>query len=94
MAMIGGACRFFVVIVVVIGVRMEMPAADDRQQLRLVAACRRFDMLMMPTAADERVHEQRGGGEVGDESTHAEVANGASIKREAYRIHRTNAGPR
>jgi hypothetical protein len=71
MAMIGGACRFFVVIVAVIGVRMEMPAADDRQQLRLVAARRRLDMPVMPAAADERVHQQRGGGEVGDESTHA-----------------------
>jgi hypothetical protein len=52
MAMIGGAGRFFVVIVAVIGMRMEMPAADYRQQLRLVAARRRLDMLMMPTATD------------------------------------------
>ena len=81
-------------VVAVIGVRMEMPAADDRQDLRLVAACRGFEMLMMPATTDERVYEQRNGGEVGDESTHAEVANGASIKREAYRIHRTDVGPR
>ena len=91
MAMVGGRARLMVM--AVIGVRMEMPAADDRQQLRLVAASRRLDMLMMPAAADERMHEQRGGGEVGDESTHAEVANGASIKREAYRIHRTEGDP-
>ena len=69
MAMVGGRARLMVM--AVIGVRMEMPAADDRQQLRLVAASRRLDMLMMPAAADERMHEQRGGGEVGDESTHA-----------------------
>lgn len=56
---------------IVVDVRVEMPAADYRQDLRLVAARRSFDMLMMPATADERVHEQRGGGEVGDESTHA-----------------------
>jgi hypothetical protein len=66
MAMIRGAGRCFVVIVAVVGVRMKMPAADHRQQLRLVAARRRFDMLMMPAATDERVQEQREGGEVGD----------------------------
>ena len=69
--MVGGAGRCFVVIVAVVGVRMKMAAADDRQELRLVAARRRLDMPVMPAAADERVHEQRGGGEGGDESTHA-----------------------
>lgn len=71
--MIRGAGRFVavIVVVVVVGVRMKMSAADDRQQLRLVAACRGFEMLMMPATTDERVHEQRGGGEGGDESTHA-----------------------
>jgi len=49
---------------------MKMPAADDRQQLRLIAARRRLDMLMMPATADERVHEQRGGGNGGKGSTH------------------------
>ena len=69
MAMIGGRGRLMLVVVIV--VRVKMPAADDRQDLRLVAACRGFEMLMMPATTDERVHEQRGGGEVGDESTHA-----------------------
>lgn len=69
MAMVGGRGRLMVVVVIV--VRMEMPAADDRQDLGLVAARRGFEMLMMPATTDERVHEQRGGGEVGDESTHA-----------------------
>ncbi len=68
--MVGGAGRFVAVAVAVIGVRMEMPAADDRQDLRFVAARRRLDMPVMPAATDERVHQQRGGGEGGDESTH------------------------
>ncbi len=71
--MIRGAGRCFAVIltVAVVGVRMEMPAADHRQQLRLVAARRRRDMLMMPAAANGRVQEQRGGGDGGKDSTHA-----------------------
>lgn len=71
MAMIGGAGRCFAVSVAVVGVRMKMPAADDRQDLRFVTARRRLNMLMMPAAADQRVHQQRSGGEGGDESTHA-----------------------
>jgi hypothetical protein len=73
MAMIGGTGRFLVVVVIaaVVGVRMKMAAAHDRQELRLVAARHGFDMLMMPATADERVHQQRGGGEVGKDSTHA-----------------------
>lgn len=67
--MVGGAGRF--VAMAVVGVRMKMSSADDRQDLRLVAARRCLNMLMMPAAADQRVHEQRGGGEGGDESTHA-----------------------
>lgn len=71
--MIRGAGRFFVMIVTVavVGVRMEMPAANHRQQLRLVTARRRLDMLMMPAATDERVQEQRDGGDGGKDSTHA-----------------------
>jgi hypothetical protein len=70
-AMIRGACRYFVVLVAVVGVRMAVSAAHHWQNLRLVAACCSFDMLMMPAATDERVHEQRGGGEGGNQSMHA-----------------------
>jgi hypothetical protein len=45
-------------------------------------------MLMMPAAADQRVHEQRGGGNGGKESTHART-DGVIARQEAYRIHRT-----
>lgn len=48
--------RFGAMVVTMIAVRMDMPAADDRQELRFVAACSQFDMLMVPAATDQRVH--------------------------------------
>ena len=77
--MVGGTGRRFVVIVAAVGVRMKMAAADDRQELRLVVARRRLNMPVMPAAADERVHEQRDGGEGGDQRTHVGLMAGRSV---------------
>ena len=70
-AMVGG--RFGATIVVVVAMRMDVPAADDWQELRLVAPRSQFDMLMMPAATDQRVHQQRECGEGGDQITHGRI---------------------
>lgn len=66
MAMIGRRLGAMIVVVSMIAVRMDMPAADDWQELRFVTACRQFDVLMMPAATDQRVHQQREAGDGGD----------------------------
>ena len=66
MAMIGGRFRAMIVVVIMTAMRMDVTAADDRQELRFIAARSQFDMLMMPAATDQRVHQQREGGDGGD----------------------------
>jgi hypothetical protein len=55
-AMIGGRFGAMSVIVVMLAMRMDVPTANDGQELRFVAAWRQFDVLMMPAATDQRVH--------------------------------------
>lgn len=54
--MIGGRFGAMSVIVVMLAMRMDVPTANDGQELRFVAAWRQFDVLMMPAATDQRVH--------------------------------------
>ena len=63
---IGRGGWFVLVFVLVMGVLMKMSAANDWQNPRLVARRSRGDVLMMPTAADHRMQQQRDGGEGGD----------------------------
>lgn len=71
--MIGGRFGAMIVVVAMIAMRMDVTAADDRQELRFVAARSQFDMLMMPAATDQRVHQQREGGDGGDQMTHRRI---------------------
>ena len=72
-AMIGRRLAAMIVVVVMSAMRMDVTAADDRQELRFVAARSQFDMLMMPAATDQRVHQQREGGDGGDQMTHGRI---------------------
>jgi len=96
-AMISGRFGAMSVIVVMIAMRMDVPTAHDGQELRFVATCRQFNVLMMPAATDQRVHQQREGGDGGDQMTHARSSQSGmskpSMEREAYRIHRDGDGP-
>lgn len=83
---VGGSGRFVIVFVLVMGVRMEMPAADHRKNLRLVAGRRGRDVLMMPAAADQCVQQQRDGGKSGDQWTHAWMGCPSEPGRNARRI--------
>src|SRR5690606_31955641 len=70
MAVIGWRGRFVSVTMLMTSVRVEMPAADDRENLRLAVRRRRGDMPVMPATADQRMHQQRSGGDGGDQRTH------------------------
>jgi hypothetical protein len=84
MAVIGRGSRFVLVSMLMASGRMKVPAANHGQNLRFVATRGGLDMLMMPAATDQPVHEQREGGKAGNQMTHA---------RRVRRIdHQWNAG--
>lgn len=62
--------RIVIVVVTMPAMRMDMPAANDRQDLRFARLDLRGDVLMMPTATDRCVEQQRTGGEGGKDSVH------------------------
>lgn len=69
--MLGLRRRRIVIVVMTMPVmRMGMPAANDRQDLRFACPDLRGDVLMMPAATDRCVEQQRTGGEGGKGSVH------------------------
>lgn len=65
-------------------VRMAVAAAHDRLERRwLLGPCLR-DMLVVPAATDDGMHQQRRGDRTGEESTRHGSARAESSRREAF----------